>query len=484
MPDALPAARGRPPFTPVSAQHRVPHELTGRLSSAVPPKTAHAFVAFFLLFPLWWLVGLGELGFLVLSVPLGIHLLKQRAVVVPGGFALWLLFLGVLAASVATIWSRVPGLVPAGGADRLITYGFWVAWFVAATVFLLYLGNVSEEHLSSTRVIDLMAWMFLITVVGGYAGQLLSHIDFPSLLEVVLPRSVAEIGLVEIMIHPGLAQIQEIIGYEAPRPKAPWTFANSWGANYGLLFPFFVLAFTGPAASSVRRVFFLPLVLLALPPVVFSLNRGLWAGLLTTVCYVAVRLALLGRLLALGLLVAASAIAGYIAVRTPLGALLLTRLDNPHSDQGRGNLAGKAFDTVVASSPIVGLGTPREMEGNFFSAAAGATESCPKCSPPQLGTQGSFWFVIFTTGIVGALLFCAFLLRRYAAGLQQRTMLGIAMTATGIYLAVVIWVYDVIGSSLIFVMVALALLWRSERNGPAGRGSAGPPGSTTAVTGA
>lgn len=462
MPLTTPAEQ-RSTATPARvASHRALHPLTGPLGST-PPKSALAFTAFFLLFPLWWLIGLGQLGFIALAVPLGLHLLKQRGIAAPRGFGLWLLFLLVLAASSATIWSRVPGLAPPGGGERLLTYGFWVAWFVTATIFLLYLGNVAEDRLPTSRVVDLMALMFLVTVAGGYAGQLLSHLDFPSLLEVLLPRSITSLGLVEIMIHPGLAQIQEIIGYEAPRPKAPWTYANSWGANFGLLLPFFVLAFTGPAVSRARRLAFPLLALLAVPPVIFSLNRGLWAGLLAVACYVALRLALQGRVIALAVLAVGGLGGAYAAVRTPLGELLLTRLDNPHSNQGRANLAGEALSTVLAHSPVVGLGTPRAMEGNFFSAAAGATDSCPKCSPPQLGTQGSFWFVVFTTGLVGLLLFCAFLARRYLAGLRQSTTLGVAMTATGVYLAVVIWVYDVIGPSLVFVMIALALLWRADR---------------------
>lgn len=430
-----------------------------------PPKSAHLFYVFFLLFPLWWLIGLGNLGFMAIAIPMAVHLLKQRTVLVPRGFALWLLFLMVTLASAATLWSWIPGLEPPGGGDRIITYVFWLSWYATATVFLLYVGNLNERNLPTGRVVDLMAWMFLITVAGGYAGQFLSSVDFPSLIEAVLPNAVKNIGLVEIMVHPGLAQIQDIIGYEAPRPKAPWTYANSWGANYGLLLPFFVVAFTGSHASRTRRTLFLPLLLLALPPVLFSLNRGLWAGLLVVLCYVAIVLALRRHFLALTLLASVALVASYLILQTSLGELLMARLSNPHSNQGRSNLATAAITTTLDHSPIVGFGTPRAMEGNFFSVAAGATESCPKCSPPQLGTQGSAWFVTFTAGFVGAALFFAFLIRRYADGLRQHSTLGVAMTATGAFLATVIWVYDIIGSSLVFAMVAIALLWRAERTG-------------------
>lgn len=427
-------------------------------------KSARAFTFFFLLYPLWWFMGLGQLGFLILAVPLGLHLLKRRTVHAPRGFALWLLFLGVVLASAATLWSRIPTLAPPGGLERLVTFAFWLAWFLAASIFLLYVGNVEEARLSSSRIVDLLAWMFLVTVAGGYAGQFLWRVDFPSLLEFVLPNSVVNIGLVEIMIHPGLAQIQDIIGYVTPRPKAPWTYANSWGANFGLLLPFFVLAFTGPAASRTRKLAFVPLMALVLPPAIFSLNRGLWAGLVVLACYLAVRLAQQGRIVPIGAMVVISLVSILAVAHTSLGDLLLDRLANPHSNQGRANLATKAVTVIVENSPVVGLGAPQEMEGNFFSAAAGATDACPKCSPPQLGTQGSAWFIVFTTGFAGAVLFFSFLARRYGAGFRQRDALSVAMTATGAFLATVIWVYDIVGASLVFVMIALGLLWRREAN--------------------
>lgn len=428
-----------------------------------PPKSVRAYTFFFLFFPVWWLLGLGQLGFILLAIPLTVHLLKRPSVDAPRGFGLWLLFLMVVVASSATMWSTIPGLAPPGGAERLLTYGFWLAWFITATIFLLFIGNVSETDLPTSRVTDLMAWMFLITVAGGYAGQFLWQLDFPSVLEAVLPRSVSSIGLVDIMIHPGLAQLQDIIGYEAPRPKAPWTYANSWGANYGLLLPFFIIAFTRRSVSRTRKILFVPLILLAIPPVLFSLNRGLWLGLVVVTCYGALRLAIKRHFLALALLTVCGLVASYVVVQTSLGELLLARLANPHSNQGRSNLAAEAVTTVVEYSPALGFGTPRAMEGNFFSAAAGATVECPKCSPPQLGTQGSMWFVLFTTGMIGAALFLSFLARRYAAGLRQGGALAIAMTATGVYLGTVIWVYDIIGASLVFVMTSLALLWRIER---------------------
>lgn len=457
----------QPPVKHVEALAGEPQPPSGRSWEGLrtelsTPKSALAFSAFFVLFPLWWILGLGQLGFMLLAIPLAAHLLKRRRINTPQGFSLWLLFLAVVLASVVTIWSWVPGLAPPGGAERILTYVFWLSWYVTATVFLLYIGNVDERELPTSRVVDCMACMFLLTAIGGYAGQFLWMVDFPSLIEMILPSSIANIGLVGNMIHPGLAQIQDIIGYEAPRPKAPWDYANSWGANYGILLPFFVLAFTGRRASKVRRAAFLPLLLLTLPPVLFSLNRGLWAGLVVMLCYFAIRLALQRHFLVLALLAGVTLAAGYLIVQTPLGDVLAARLDNPHSNQGRANLAGAAVTTTLENSPVIGLGTPRAMEGNFFSVAAGATDNCPKCSPPQLGTQGSAWFVIFTTGLLGATLFFAFLARRYFSGMRLQSGLAIGMTATGVFLGSVIWVYDIIGSSFVFVMIALALLWRAE----------------------
>lgn len=407
---------------------------------------------------------MGVLGFLVMSIPLGYHLLRQRRIIVPGGFGLWLLFVAVLLIGIVVLWTPVPGLVPEAGIARILPWAYRVVWFAAVTVVLLFIGNTTEKVLPRKWLILLMAWMFFLTVVGGYAGQYLWQHEFPSLLEILLPRSMRSNVFLNSLIHPGLAQLQDILGYPDPRPKAPFEYANSWGANFGLLLPFFLMAYRY-TRNSVERIAFVSILLLAIPPVIFSLNRGLWAGLGVMALVVVVRMAIMGRWFAV---VGAGAVATVLymgLLLTPLWETIQTRLENPHSNEGRSNLAGITLETVLHYSPLIGFGATRSRQGNFFSIASGATADCHQCSPPQLGTQGSLWFLVFCTGFLGAALFCAFIVRRSFPVITRGPSWATPLLYPVVFFFCVLPVYDLIGSPLMIVMIALGLIWRHEQEG-------------------
>ncbi|MBG6217307.1 hypothetical protein IWX75_001762 [Arthrobacter sp. CAN_A6] len=423
---------------------------------------AWPIVVFFAGFPLWWLLGFSTIGFLLMAIPLGFQLLKRRNIAVPRGFGVWLLFLCILVIGVLVLWVPVPGLVSEPGLGRLLSWSYRLLWFLAGTVVLLYLGNTTEKQLPTRVVVQLMAWLFAITVVGGYAGRFFYQYDFPSLLEVVLPNSIASNVFLNNQIHPGLAQVQNIIGFETPRPMAPFQYANSWGANYGMLLPFFALA-VRYARTRPGRIGLLLFLVAALPPVVFSLNRGLWLGLVVLMATAAVILAVRGNWTAVISLAAFGVVSYVLLMLTPLLELLETRLANPHSDEGRSRLVELTIRTTIEHSPIIGFGSPRARQANFFSLAAGATADCRQCSPPQLGTQGTLWLLVFTTGFLGAALFIYFVSRRLVPALTLRDPVATAMLFPAVFFACVLPVYDLVSSPLIILMVTLGLLWRCER---------------------
>jgi hypothetical protein len=45
--------------------------------------------ALLMLYPLWWALGMGTLIVFVLAVPMAIHLLRRRPILVPPGFGIW-----------------------------------------------------------------------------------------------------------------------------------------------------------------------------------------------------------------------------------------------------------------------------------------------------------------------------------------------------------------------------------------------------------
>lgn len=428
-----------------------------------PSNPAWPFIVFFAGFPLWWLLGLGSFGFLLMALPLGYQLLRRRTIALPPGFGIWLLFLIVMAAGAFVLWVPLPDVVPEEGIGALVPFLYRAAWLIAGTVVMLFIGNASERELSTRLVVRLMAWMFLITVAGGYAGYFLYWLDFPSFLELVLPEALRGNNFLNILIHPGLAQLQEILGYEAPRPKAPFNYANSWGANFGMFLPFFVLAFTGPATSRRQMIAFVILGLAAIPPIIFSLNRGLWLGLGIAGIYAVIRFAINRQWVPIiGILIVG--IAGTVIVfLSPLGDIIGERLDNPHSNEGRTNLVTTTIKLALQYSPVIGFGATRNLQGNYFSIAAGETAECPHCSPPGLGTQGSLWYLVFCTGLLGAGLFLFFIGRRFLNALIAPSRLAQVLVACGVFFACILPVYDVISETLMTLMIAIGLLWRCER---------------------
>ncbi len=78
-------------------------------------------------------------------------------------------------------------------------------------------------------------------------------------------------------MHPAAAQIQDVLGFTAPRPKAPFEYTNTWGNVIGLLVVWF--AVWAVRARGRGRVFAVIVLGVALVPIVDSLNRGLWVGL-------------------------------------------------------------------------------------------------------------------------------------------------------------------------------------------------------------
>src|SRR5207302_788120 len=84
-------------------------------------------------------------------------------------------------------------------------------------------------------------------------------------------------------------------GHQSPRPAAPWGYTNTWGNDFCLLVGWFAVAVSGYATTRRTRVLGVVVLAVALVPVVYSLNRGLWIGLAVMAVAVALRLAVGGR---------------------------------------------------------------------------------------------------------------------------------------------------------------------------------------------
>ncbi len=450
------------PNAPAFGQLTVDRPRLGERKRVLSP--GWPLTAYLLGYPVWWALGIANFMLPILAVPMAVELIRRRNVTVPRGFGLWLLFLLWTALGVFVLWVDAPGAVPGGGPERLLPYGLRLSFYLGATVLLLYIGNLREDELSRERVSRLFGFMFVVSVAGGFLGILAPRFGFSSLLALILPGSIE--GVLGEGLHPAAAQVQNVLGYAEPRPKAPFDYTNEWGANITLLVPFFILGWLGRGAGWRRLVG--PFVLAAsVVPIIYSLNRGAWIGLCLAAGYVALRLAASGRLAALVVIIAALVTASALLVASPLGSLVGERLANPHSNERRAELAGEAVGSALAS-PVVGFGSTRPVQGNLSSIAIGGSDFCPKCESPPFGTHGHLWLLIFAQGLVGAALFFGFLATRFLRHRRDPSPYAVAACTTVLMFALYTLYYNLLPFPLAILCAALAIAWRAAAPAPGG----------------
>jgi hypothetical protein len=391
----------------------------------------------FLGFPLWWILGLSVFMLPILAVPMAAWLFRQRPVLAPRGFAIWLAFM---------LWMFMCSLqVTESG--KIIHYGFTTVLYVSVTIVLLYTYNISREALPTERVVTIMTifWMFVVT--WGVLGVLFPRFEFTSPMEMVMPHGLATNEFTHDLVHPALAQVMDILGYEQPRPKAPFPYATNWGAAYGILTPFVILAWKHAKTRRWRATIAVMFVA-GILPVVSSLDRGLWLSLGVGLTYAAVRLALAGhgRTLRVNVMLIFTVLV--VIYLTPLKTLVTDRFAHPHSNNRRTSLYSESIDRVM-DSPLFGFGTPQP---SLFNADA-----------PPIGTQGQLWGVLIPFGIPGAILFVWWFVFQFWR-LRSTTPEIVLWCHTIILISFVqMPFYDSIGIPLAVIMIAIAIASRELR---------------------
>lgn len=443
---ALPALPARP-----LARPRPPRRLLG---------PGWPLSVLYLGFPLWWALGLAQVIFFVVAIAMAVILRRQGGLRVPRGFAPWLLFLVWMGAGALLFHATAPGTVPGGSMGRLANFSVWALWYLATTVAMLYVANTARE-VSTQRIVRLLAWMFVVTTSFGLLALAAPTLEFESPVELLLPDSLVSTNFVRTLVHPSLSSSSDFLGYDQPRPTAPFPYSNAWGNNLALYLPFFVLACFGRDAGW-RRPLGAVVLVAAVLPITFSLNRGLWISLAVAAVYAAVRLAVNGRGRALQALVAALVVGGIVFVSSPLYDTLLLRVETPHSNDRRAGTAETVLTTTAEGSPLLGYGTTRTMQGSFSSLAGGETDSCHQCAAPPLGTQGFIWRLVMTTGFVGTALCLSFFALQFLRRARGPAPLDVT-TCTMLLVAVLcFFVYDSLGSAMFTVMVGVGLMARSD----------------------
>lgn len=410
--------------------------------------------------PIWWLLGVWQFMVLAMAIPMGIYLVRQRSIAVPRGFGLWLLWMVWLITGILVLQVDAPSAVPGFNLNRYVSFGFRYAWYVAATIVSLYVVN-TRHILTSQRIIQAAAWLFVWFTAGGILGLYAPGIDSPSVLQALLPDSVASNSFVNSLMRIRAAQVQEFLGPPLPRPSAPFFYTNQWGFATAISLPFLVAAWWVRGRKwKIAMVIVLAAGLFA---IVSSLNRGVWIAVLAAVGLAIVQTALQGRFKAIAVSTVVMLSVVVLVLFSPLSDLVNERLDNGDSDEIRGNLAITAVESAAAGSPIVGFGSTRDVAGTFSSIAGGASELCPRCEAPPLGSHGQLWLVTFGAGFVGVLLYVGFIVSQFVRTVRVRSPYAMAASASLLMLVVTLPFYDSVGIPIYLGLLAVGLLARESR---------------------
>lgn len=381
--------------------------------------------ASFALLPLWFLFGLHGFMWIVLAVPMAAALVQKPRLVLPRGLGWWLLFTGAVLVSALSLDS----------AGRFAGWALRFAYVVAALIIGLYVLN-GGRSLTVWGTIRALTWLWIAAVVGGYLAFVVGTLSYRAPLYHLMPGALLENELITTLLTPSFADIQNIIGIDLPRPKAPFNYTNTWGSMLALLTPFAMVA------AADRRVRFPPrlvhLVMVAsVVPAVLSLNRGLWLSFGVGVVYVAIRLGFLGSTTMLFRGLVATCVLVAVLALSPLGDLVVTRIATGHSNQDRAELITNALEGT-AERPLFGWGAPRPGERGL----------------PSVGTHGQLWYLLFSHGIIGTAGYLGFFATVGLRTFRQRTPSGLWMHAVLVIGAVQMLFYLAIPSQMMTMMVA------------------------------
>jgi hypothetical protein len=416
-------------------------------------------------YPVWWALGIADFMWVILAVPMvarmiAWHTRRGRKIKLPPGFGLWLLFLIIVVAGIATITLTAPGTVPSLVSRRVLSYGNRTVGYFGVTILLLYAGNLTERELPRRTFAWMLGVVGVVAVIGGLAGMVLPHLEFSSPLFVLLPKSFQANPFVQAAAHPALTQVQNVLGTPGGRPKAPFDYTNLWGECLTILLPFLLVwAWTGTRR---QRLFAAGTTVIAMGPLLYSLNRGAWVGVILAVIYLAVRMAARGRTVLLGGICAAVVLAVALVMFSPLNSIVAGRLENGKSNNLRSHLSALAITDGLAS-PIIGYGDTRQEQGSPESIAVGPSAKCPVCGQLAVGSTGQLWLLLVCDGVVGAALFLAF----FGFGIWQfrrdRSPYGYAGVLVLLLSFWYMFSYDATGAPLGFTMLAYAVVWKNDQ---------------------
>jgi polysaccharide biosynthesis protein PslJ len=414
----------------------------------------------FVAFPVWWALGVSAFTWIFVAVPVLASLIWRRRGQVPLAFILWMAFVS---------WVLLSGLQLHRG-TQIITFSYRLALYAVAGVLFVYTYNLPRSRSVDAKILRILTVFWAIVVVGGYLGILVGSHTFTAPFELLLPHGLRSQPFVRELVQPVFVDTHASVrGFSFPRPAAPFVYSNYWGGNVAVLTPVAIAAAIAAGRGTVRKLI-VCLLIAQIVPMVFSLNRGMFLSLGLGIFYVAVRLAIRGRLASQASLFGAAALVTLILVITPLGHVIAASFASTHGHSNATRLSASQQALVgTRQSPIFGHGEPKPVTGQG--------------QQPPIGTQGQLWMVLYSNGVPGAIFFIGF----FAAVLWQtrraRGLAGLWLHTVPLVALPQIVVYGWLPVELQVVMVASALAYRycwrpsaqPRTGGPASAGAAGGP---------
>jgi hypothetical protein len=413
-------------------------------------------------YPLWWALGMPVFVYALCAIPMAFHLYRRERVRVPPAFGLWLVLICWVALSGVMLGEVAPDTLVPEGFGRYIGFSIRLVNYLALTVIMLYVLSLEERELPRRRVVRMLGVICLVTVIGGYVGMLAPDLSFSSPLARLLPDTIAADPFVQRLMRVEVAQVQDVLEGQSgqPRPSAPFEYTNTWGENICILLVWLTVGWTVLSRRS-RRLFGVLVTAAAVVPIVYSLNRGLWIGIAIAVVYVAVRLAIVGRIAPVAGLAALAGLFTVLLVTTPLGTTVSQRIASGHSDDIRVTLNAAAL-RAANSSPIVGYGGNRPLIGSGRSIAIGKSDDCPQCGNREIGSDGMFWHLLIGQGFVGALCYSLFFLWNLWTFRRDHSAIGIAASTVLVLVLFFQFLYGSLNSTLAYALISVAILARND----------------------
>ena len=317
--------------------------------------------------PLWWALGLGGLIWQIAAIPMAAILLRKTPVRAPKGFGTYMLFIAWVFVSM----TQADGL-------RFISVGYRLVLYIATAIVFLYVFNLSHKELPRERILKLAVIYTGFAVLGGYLAVTFGDFEFTSVTESLLPAAIRQNDYAVSLVHPTLAQNQSFLGFPLYRPTAPFTFTNEWGSALALLAPLMMAAFAG--LDRKWRTWIVLIGFLALVPIVVSVNRGLWIGLLVGVTYGVFVLASKGDMRYLVGMLVAGAVIGLALVANALGFRTVIVIPETQSQEKKDML--RLCGAELIEVPAVPYANPN----NYVKLSGRLAEQLARTEP-----NGAIW---------------------------------------------------------------------------------------------